>query len=40
MPLFTKGDKHMNENEIKIAESFNILDKCQKLEKDFYGLVE
>lgn len=30
----------MNENEIKIAERFNILDKCQKLEKDFYSLVE
>ena len=28
----------MNENEIKIAESFNILDKCQKLEKDFLRL--
>lgn len=28
----------MNENEIKIAERFNILDKCQKLEKDFLRL--
>ena len=28
----------MNENEIKIAERFNILDKCQKLEKDFLQL--
>lgn len=28
----------MEEKEIKIAERFNILDKCQKLEKDFLQL--
>ena len=28
----------MEEKEIKIAERFNILDKCQKLEKDFLRL--